>query len=121
LYEKGNVYKVRFVDRIRDNEMNLMQYYAEQQKVLIKRARIEQSLQVFRKYKIGWIAFMKGNKIQSLENKKQVLESSRLICLTYEDVCRSIDAVLKFFEAELKIVNPSNNDKEQTPVNYKRF
>ena len=82
LYEKGNVYKVRFVDRIRDNEMNLMQYYAEQQKVLIKRARIEQSLQVFRKYKIGWIAFMKGNKIQGLENKKQVLESSRLICLT---------------------------------------
>lgn len=51
LFDNGHMYRIKFTNRKKENEMNLMDYYKIQDELVIKRTRVEIGIQIMRKYK----------------------------------------------------------------------
>lgn len=121
LFQGNNkIYRVKFSDREADNEMNLMDYYNEQAALSRKRARVEQSLQVFRKYKKYWIAFIKK---ESLVNQIRKERRARAITVpsslenSNRNLNETVDYILAWISKEEEKISKISQEKERFSAN----
>lgn len=99
----NKIYRVKFTNRVADNEMNLMDYYNEQGNLTKKRARVESAIQIFRKYRKYWLAFIKKeslvNQIRK-ERRMRAIQVPTSLENTNRNLNETVDYILAWITKE---------------------
>jgi hypothetical protein len=106
LFDNGNMYRIKFTGRVANNEMNLMDYYEEQGKLVRQRAKVEAGIQVMRKYKKDWISYMKGEKLKgNLAKHKRERVVTKTLSSTLDDVKSKLKGIQNWLIKQKKIID----------------
>ena len=84
---------------------------------MIKRAKIEKSLQVLRKYKTYWLKFLRKEKILPAVNKTKTKKTNKLRDLSFEEAINTVELVFRCFEGEETLKREANDLKDINMIN----